>query len=425
MQRRAALSMFTEGFVPAATIIDENRRPVFAAGRPVTAADLAALRGRNVRTLLTDDADWQVLSKRIVVPAADASSPTVALPQRAGAAVAARGEADGALDAIVDKLDDATIRPSSVPFAERLRTHGATPYDAATRERAVERQLQTLDQLRDLLETLSGNRDVELDELQRSTARTLDQAAEDLDLFVSLGINPGLNTSLFTHSANISVLAVAIGARLGLDADALRDLGTGCLVQNAGMLQLDAGLYESPRVLSDDEFVVIAKHPLISTDLLYQNMKEVPLGVRMIVYQIHERCDGSGYPRGITGDKIHPLAKIAAVADAYVALVSPRPHRPALLPYHAVAQMLADVKAGLFDAQAVRALLNTVSLFPIGSYVELSNSLVGRTIRSNGASYDRPIIEAWRRDNLTAAPQVVDLVKTPDLKVVKPLTSLR
>lgn len=429
MHRRAALSMLTEGFVPAATILDEERRPIFAAGRPVTAEGLAALRGRNVRTVLTAAADWRTLSAKLSSTPEEAplsSSPkSDALPQRTATASPTHGEADSALDALVDKLDDTMIRPSDVPFADRLRMHGATSYDSATHQRAVERQLQTLDQLRDLLETLSGHRDVELDELQKNTARTLDQAAEDLDLFVSLGINPGLNTSLFAHSTNVSVLAVAVGVRLGLDADALRDLGTGCLVQNAGMLLLDAGLYESPKILSDGEFVEIAKHPLISTDLLYRNMTEVPLGVRMIVYQIHERCNGSGYPRGMTGDKIHPLAKIAAVADAYVALVSPRPHRPALLPYHAMAKMLADVKAGLFDAPAVRALLNTVSLFPIGSYVELNNALVGKTIRANGAAYDRPIVEVWRRNNLTASPQVVDLTKAPELKVVKPLTSLR
>lgn len=421
--------MLTEGFVPAAAILDEERRTIFPAGRPVTAEALASVRGRNVRTVLADDADWQIVSKRLA-ESSDTSpesspSPAVALPQRRGTAPAKHGEADAALDVLVAELDDPEIRPSNAPFADRLQSHGATPYDAATHDRAVERKLQTLDQLRDLLETLSGNRDVELDDLQRSTADTLEQAAEDLDLFVSLGINPGLDTTVFTHSTNVSVLAVAVGARLGLDAEALRDLGTGCLVQNAGMLQLDAELYESPRILSDGEFVEIAKHPLISTDLLYRNMKEVPIGVRMIVYQIHERCDGSGYPRGITGDKIHPLAKIAAVADAYVALVSPRPHRPALLPYHAMAKMLADVKAGLFDAQAVRALLNTVSLFPIGSYVELNNTLVGKTIRANGAAYDRPIIEVWRRNQLTATPQIVDLTKTPELKVVKPLTALR
>jgi HD-GYP domain-containing protein (c-di-GMP phosphodiesterase class II) len=229
---------------------------------------------------------------------------------------------------------------------------------------------------------------------------------------------------VFAHSTNVATVAVALGARLGLDATALHDLGIGCLVENVGMSMIEANLYESSEVLTDDQFVEIAKHPLISLDLLYENMKEVPLPIRMIVYQIHERCDGSGYPRGIIGDKIHPLAKIAAVADAYVALVSPRPYRPAMLPYHAMAKMLRDVKAGLYDSQAVRALLNIASLFPVGSYVELNNTFVGKIIRANGTAYDRPIAEVWRRTNLSAAPQVVDLLKETDLKVVKPLTFL-
>ena len=70
-----------------------------------------------------------------------------------------------------------------------------------------------------------------------------------------------------------------------------------------------------------------------------------------------------------------------------MALVSPRPHRPALLPYHAITKMLLDVKEGLFDSTVVRGLLHTVSLFPIGSFVELSDGRVGKTIF--GRSYTR------------------------------------
>ena len=190
------------------------------------------------------------------------------------------------------------------------------------------------------------------------------------------------------------------------------------------MLHVDESLYHSKEVLDPVAFLDITKHPVIAADMLYQRMEQVPVGVRMVVYQMHERCNGSGYPRGRTGDRIHPLAKISAVADAYVALVSARPHRHAMLPYFAMKKMLEDVKAGLFDATVVRALLHTVSLFPIGSYCELNNGGVAKVIRSNGSAYDRPIVEAWKQSHFSAEPEVVDLTEE-DVKIVKPLTSRR
>lgn len=196
------------------------------------------------------------------------------------------------------------------------------------------------------------------------------------------------------------------------------------MVHDAGMLHVDEKLYNSPDVLDPIAFLDITKHVVISTDLLFKKMERVPVGVRMVVYQMHERCDGSGYPRGWTAERIHPLAKISAVADAYVALVSPRPHRHAMLPYFAMEKMLEDVKTGLYDPTVVRALLHTISLFPIGSYCELNDGRVAKVFRSNGLAYDQPIVEAWQRPNLSVEPMVVDLTEE-EVKVGKPLTSLR
>ena len=123
-------------------------------------------------------------------------------------------------------------------------------------------------------------------------------------------------------------------------------------------------------------------------------------------------------------ERIHPLAKISAAAEAYVALVSPRPHRHAMLPYFAMKKMLEDVKAGLYDPTVIRALLHTVSLFPIGFFCELSDGRVAKVIRSNGPAYDQPIVEARQRGNFSAEPEVVDLADE-DVKVVKPVASLR
>ena len=212
------------------------------------------------------------------------------------------------------------------------------------------------------------------------------QAAEDLDLFVCLGINPPSDDYPTRHSLHVAMLAMAIGAIAGWDEATLIELGIGCLIHDVGMERVRGVNPRDSRVFSRSEFEEIAKHPVYTLELIRQQPDRIPPASRIVAYQMHERCDGSGYPRGRTGCQIHELAKIAAVADVYVALVSPRPHRPGTIPYHAMERILHDVKAGLLDPNVVSALLRTVSLFPIGSFVGLSDGRIGKVIRTNGGN---------------------------------------
>jgi HD-GYP domain-containing protein (c-di-GMP phosphodiesterase class II) len=218
------------------------------------------------------------------------------------------------------------------------------------------------------------------------------------------------------------MLAMAIGTRMGLEQWQLIELGMGCWIHDVGMACVDPRLVEADRLLAAGEFAEIAKHPLRTFDIIEKNIDAIPVAARMVAYQIHERADGSGYPRGRTLAQTHPLARIAAVADTYAALVAPRPHRPGMQPYYAIEKVLADTKRGLFDPKAVRGLLETVGLFPIGSFVEFSNSdYIGRVIRSNGAQFALPIVEIHRRTAPETAPSIVDLAQDTTLKISRPI----
>lgn len=155
-----------------------------------------------------------------------------------------------------------------------------------------------------------------------------------------------------------------------------------------------------------------------------RDVPDIPNGSRMVAYQMHERCDGSGYPRRRQGNQIHPLAKIAAVADAFIALVSPRPHRPALLPYRAMELMVCDAHRGLYDSEVVRGLLHTVSLFPIGSCVKLNDGRMGTVVRSNHDAYTAPVVEIWTPDSMHGESDVVNLNVEQGLNIVKAVPQL-
>jgi hypothetical protein len=90
--------------------------------------------------------------------------------------------------------------------------------------------------------------------------------------------------------------------------------------------------------------------------------------VPLVSYQIHERINGSGYPRGRSEENIHPFARILYVADRYVSLTSLRPHRQPLTPYAAMETLLKSEEERGADPLVVRALLRVISLFPVVSW---------------------------------------------------------
>ena len=253
----------------------------------------------------------------------------------------------------------------------------------------------------------------------RSIETALADMAEDFDVFLGVGLKPDPERYPFSHSLQVSRLALSIGAMLGIDKSKLVELGVGCMLHDVGMLKLDPELPNRERPLDYLERLDITKHPANTFDLI-QKLVGLSPGSRMVAYQMHERLDGSGYPRRRVGSQIHPLAKIAMVADSFIAMTSPRPHRPAIPPYYAMVELLEATKQGKFDSEAVRGLLEAVSLFPLGSFVELNDGRKGKVIGANREDYRRPIVEVLAVDRDDPA-EVVNLLTNNAVEIVRPM----
>lgn len=90
---------------------------------------------------------------------------------------------------------------------------------------------------------------------------------------------------------------------------------------------------------------------------------------------------------------IHPLSGILSIADAYLTLTSSGPNRAPLLPHDAIGLLLHQASRGVFDTNAVRAFLNQLCLFPIGSFVQLDDGATATVIRRHDNHYSQPIVQ--------------------------------
>ncbi len=159
------------------------------------------------------------------------------------------------------------------------------------------------------------------------------------------------------HSDRVKRYCRVIARQMGLPAKQIQDLERAALVHDIGKIAVSDAVMNKPGRLNPPEFAQVQQHPEKSIDLvrLIPNPQDTLLAIR----HHHERVDGKGYPDGLAGDDIPLVARILAVADAYDALTSARPYRPAFT--HEVALGILKENAGTqWDAKVVKAAIEAL-----------------------------------------------------------------
>lgn len=159
--------------------------------------------------------------------------------------------------------------------------------------------------------------------------------------------------NLATHSVNAAVFAILLADSLSYPLSDLSRIGTGVLLHDVGMLELDANLVKRPRKLDEFERKEIVKHPTLGFKMLC-TASELSRDELMIVYQHHERVDGKGYPVALMQSEIHPWTRLCSVADTFEALTSDRPQRKRLSVASGISILRKEAEQSL-DATFVRA----------------------------------------------------------------------
>lgn len=349
---------------------------------------------------------------------------TIAFPDRPKIVCDLENSFSRSLDSHIGCSDTLILPPQGSPFASNVPDRGARPYDTTWMRRAFEQVNQSTHDVNKQFGALKDGRTSDISVFHTIVQDQLFQITEDKDVFACIGIQPHLGDYPSRHALQVSMLAMSMGVTIGWDAATLTDLGMGCLVHDAGMLCLDDSQYGKKGLLSAHDLGEIAKHVVVGLAVFEHRTSEIAERALIVAYQMHERCNGSGYPRGYTSEQIHPLARVAAIADVFVALISPRPHRPGMVPYHAIKKITQDTERGLFDKAAFRALLDTVSIFPIGSCIALDDGRVGRVLRPNAGRYDRPIVEAWPQGRTNDRSTIIDLSEGTDVSIASSLARI-
>ena len=198
----------------------------------------------------------------------------------------------------------------------------------------------------------------------------------------------------FGHSINVCLLAVMIGIKMNLTRQQLFELALGAVLHDLGMMQISPAVVQKTEPLSADEWKLIQEHAEKGFDII-RKVGQIPLVSAHVAFQHHEKVDGSGYPRGISGKNIHLYARIVAVADLYDAITSDRPYRKAYLPHEAYDILLAS-RGTKLDPPLVDIFMENVALYPMGTTVLLDTGETGVVVKLYPKLQARPVVKIIR-----------------------------
>jgi HD-GYP domain-containing protein (c-di-GMP phosphodiesterase class II) len=221
----------------------------------------------------------------------------------------------------------------------------------------------------------------------------------------------------FYHSANVAVIALALGSCVSEDHRFLSSLGAGALLHDIGKLTIDPTLLNKPGPLTPEEWAQVRQHPISGAEMIAQ-LPGLDKSAIVTILEHHMRWDGSGYPSRAPRRPQHLCSRIVAVADAYDAMTSRRSYSAARVEDDAMLN-IAQGSGTAFDPALVRVFVGMMGLYPPRSVVRLSTGEVAIVLAADKADPARPTVRVITAPSGEfVSTRDVLLESAPDISVV-------
>jgi HD-GYP domain-containing protein (c-di-GMP phosphodiesterase class II) len=256
-------------------------------------------------------------------------------------------------------------------------------------------------------------------------------------LMVNLASMRTTDGYLHQHALDVTITATLIAARLKYPVADVQELALGCFLMDLGMIIVPPALLEKKTALTLQELHIMEEHPAVGFAILRAN-EGININTAHVAYQHHERMDGRGYPRQLKAEDtppqktlgnatghIHRYAQIAAVADAYITAISPRPGTTdPLSPLGAMRMLISEAGKGL-NTHVVNALIALIPVFPTGTRITVAKApkpflvgYLGVVTKANLKDKEKPqvllMLDRFRR---RIKPIAIDLAQEQGIEI--------
>ncbi len=273
-----------------------------------------------------------------------------------------------------------------------------TEFSEEARKAATRTYNQSVAVSKEVINSVRMGRTPSIKKIKRVVQGIVDQILNEETSLIGLTAIRDYDEYTFTHSVNVCIFAVALGRRLGLTKIQLFDLGLSALMHDIGKSRVPLGFLHKTEQLTEEEWLRIAAHPWLGVLTLFQlrgQQEDVSYRAMTVAYEHHMRTDLSGYPRTIRKRSISMTSRIVAVVDGYDAATTRRVYQT--IPYApstVLQEMRDNPKRGL-DQIVVKAFINLLGIYPVGTLVVLDTFELAVVYAANPRpdALSRPIVK--------------------------------
>ncbi len=289
-------------------------------------------------------------------------------------------EVDQALEETIDHvMEHAPPEFINTSFEEEL-AHAQTAASEASRV------------VTDIMDDVRLGRQVDIERVDGVVDAMVSSILRNKDAMLSLGRIRSADEYTFQHSVSVAALMIAFAKDQGNDHAKVMEIGTGALLHDIGKMKTPLQILNKPGKLSDDEFNEMRKHVVFSDEIL-RATSSIGADALAVAAQHHERYDGSGYPRGLSGEQINHFGQMAAIVDVYDAISSDRVYHKGQEPT-AVLKKLVEWSKYHFNEVLVHQFIRCVGIYPVGTLVRLQSGRLAVVVESGEKGPLYPIVRA-------------------------------
>lgn len=262
---------------------------------------------------------------------------------------------------------------------------------------------------KEVINSIRMGRTASVRKVKRAVQGIVDQVLKNEVSLVGLTTIRDYDEYTFTHSVNVCIFSVSIGKRIGLTKLQLYDLGLAALFHDVGKSRVPLDILSKEGALTDEEWRIMQSHPWLGVLTLFglRGYGEIPYRAMISAYEHHMKIDLTGYPKSIRQRTLSVFSKVVAVADAFDAATSRRSYQTVpLQPDEVLREMWENPRRG-FDPVLVKALINLLGIYPVGTCVVLD-------------SYELGLVHAASPDVSMLHRPTVRVVCTPEGNMLRP-----
>ncbi len=302
--------------------------------------------------------------------------------------------------AIIDSPEEPSVQDTTPTYSERIQ-------DSMEFQEFKADYLENIDEFHDTInDIVTKNAPIQPEELLVHAAGLIDSSQTTYHLFDMLHNMREFDDSTFTHSLNVALICRVFGKWLHMPEDDLDVLTLSGLLHDIGKLTTPGEILTKPGRLTTAEYQVMKDH--VKNGYAYLKNQPIDPRIKEACLFHHERCDGSGYPFGLSGNKIPEFARIVSIADVYDAMTAKRVYRGPICPFKVI-KFIEDEGYNKYDPRFLLTFLENVVATYIHTTVRLNSGQCGEVVLINKNALSRPMLQC---DN-----EFIDLSKHPELSI--------